>query len=133
MSNVTADELSFTGRRPYYENKRPDVKVPKTAFDMEYSTQTFREYMFLKEHNIEPSFVKVDKTYAIKTYKYTKTPALFRLLVQYYEMVKNEKEYKQLEETVRKFGKPVPVDSEPAVMDALIENGAPLRKATIYA
>ena len=52
-----SDEFNFTGRRPFYNggaNEKPSrPKVPKTAFDMEYSTQTYREYAYLKEHGFE--------------------------------------------------------------------------------
>jgi len=66
-------------------------KPPKHAYDLEYSTQVRREYEYLKEHGIEPTFTKHGE-YGIRTYKYTKTPALFKLLVEYYEMVeKNRK------------------------------------------
>lgn len=48
-------------------------------FDKEYSTQYNREREFLLEHGIRPSFVKIID--GATTYKYTKTPELFKLLV----------------------------------------------------
>lgn len=51
-------------------------------FDKEYSTQYTPEKDFLLEHGIKPSFVKVVD--GVTTYKYTKTPELFLLLVSFY-------------------------------------------------
>lgn len=51
-------------------------------FDKEYSTQYTPEKNYLLEHGIKPSFVKVINE--VTTYKYTKTPELFQLLVYFY-------------------------------------------------
>ena len=59
-------------------NKRRFMK----KFDKEYSTQYTPEKDFLLEHGIKPSFVKVVD--GVTTYKYTKTPELFLLLVSFY-------------------------------------------------
>lgn len=59
-------------------------RLPNYLFDAEYSTQVRKEYMFLKERGIEPSFIKKSKEYNVKTYKYTKTRKLFEALVEYY-------------------------------------------------
>lgn len=57
--------------------------LPKQAYDMEYSTQTRKEFEFLQKNGIEPTFIKKTE-FGVKTYKYTKTPALFNLLVEFY-------------------------------------------------
>lgn len=69
-------------------------KPPKHAYDLEYSTQVRREYEFLKKNGIEPTFTRHGE-YGIRTYKYTKTPALFKLLVEYYGMIEAEKGFNQ--------------------------------------
>lgn len=51
-------------------------------FDKEYATQYNPEYNFLLEHGIRPSYIKVID--GATTYKYTKTPELFKLLVIFY-------------------------------------------------
>ncbi len=51
-------------------------------FDKEYSTQYTPEKIFLQEHNIKPSFIK--NIGGTTTYKYTKTPELFKLLAIFY-------------------------------------------------
>ena len=51
-------------------------------FDKEYSTQYNKEREFLLGHGIKPSFVKIID--GVTTYKYTKTPELFKLLVLFY-------------------------------------------------
>ncbi len=51
-------------------------------WDKEYSTQYNKERAFLIEHGIRPKFVKVID--GATTYKYTKTPELFKLLVLFY-------------------------------------------------
>jgi hypothetical protein len=51
-------------------------------FDKEYSTQYTPEKMYLTNIGIKPSFVKVID--GITTYKYTKTPELFKALVFFY-------------------------------------------------
>ena len=49
---------------------------------MEYATQYTPEKKFLWEHGIKPSFEKVIND--VTTYKYKKTPELFKLLVVFY-------------------------------------------------
>lgn len=51
-------------------------------FDKEYSTQYSPEKDYLLSLNIKPSFVKV--IYGVTTYKYEKTPELFKALAFYY-------------------------------------------------
>lgn len=48
-------------------------------FDKEYSTQYTPEKDYLLSKNIKPSFVKVINN--VTTYKYDKTPELFKALV----------------------------------------------------
>ena len=51
-------------------------------FDKEYSTQYTPEKEYLMNLGIRPSFVKVIDE--VTTYKYEKTPELFRALVEFY-------------------------------------------------
>lgn len=51
-------------------------------FDKEYSTQYNLEREFLLQQGIRPSFVK--EINEITTYKYTKTPELFKALAFFY-------------------------------------------------
>ena len=104
-------------------------KPPKKAYDLEYSTQTRREFEYLKENGIEPVFIKMS-VYGIRTYKYKKTPALFKLLEAYYTMVANEKEYAKLNKDIKTNDE---AKSDPQLMDALIEHGAPIKRVQIYA
>ena len=53
-------------------------------FDKEYSTQYNKEREFLLKNGIKPSFVKIID--GATTYKYTKTPELFKLLVIFYSL-----------------------------------------------
>jgi len=55
------------------ETKKTNVSIPNKAFDMEYSTQTKKEVLYLREHGIEPCFRKKTADYHIPTYKYKKT------------------------------------------------------------
>ena len=51
-------------------------------FDSEYSTQYVKEMQYLLQTNIKYTFVKeID---GITTYKYKKTPELFRILEIFY-------------------------------------------------
>lgn len=52
-------------------------------YDKEYSTQYLPEVEYLKTHGIRYTFVKVIN--GVSTYKYTKSPQLFRLLEIFYE------------------------------------------------
>ena len=51
-------------------------------FDKEYSTQYTPEKDYLMRMGIVPSFVKVINE--VTTYKYTKTPELFKMLALFY-------------------------------------------------
>lgn len=51
-------------------------------FDKEYSTQYVAEMKYLQSKGINYSFVK--DIHGVTTYKYTKTPELFKALVFFY-------------------------------------------------
>ena len=51
-------------------------------FDSEYSTQEVKEMQYLLQNNIKYTFVK--DINGITTYKYKKTPELFRILEIFY-------------------------------------------------
>jgi len=57
----------------------------KTKFDKEYSTQYKKEVEYLKSIGIKYSFVKNIQN--ISTYKYTKTPELFKALESFYKII----------------------------------------------
>lgn len=71
--------------------------LPNKAYDMEYATQFRKEYLYLQSVGIEPSFIKRTGEYRILTYKYTKTPELFRAIADFYENQRNEKQYNEME------------------------------------
>lgn len=71
--------------------------VSKKSFDTEYSTQWRREYEYLLSQGIKAAFVRMDKETGIRTYKYTKTPELFKKLYGFYAMVEAEKGLKEAE------------------------------------
>ena len=81
-----------TGERPTLPNK---------AFDMEYATQFRKEVEYLKERGIEPTFMKRTGEYRVPTYKYTKTPELFRAVADFYEQQRNEKMFDMLSNAIR--------------------------------
>lgn len=68
------------------------VSIPKWMFDAEYSTQRFREYQFLHERGIEPSYIKKSKQYNVTTFKYTKTPELFEAVAAFYRQLRDKKD-----------------------------------------
>ena len=65
-------------------NAKEKHDIPNYVFDMEYATQRRKEYLFLKECGILPSYVKENKQYNVRTYKYTKTPELFEKVAEFY-------------------------------------------------
>lgn len=67
--------------------------LPNKAFDMEYSTEYKREMLYLQELGFKCSFVKHTPDYHIPVYKYTKTPALFRAVADFYEQLDSERHY----------------------------------------
>lgn len=75
------------------------MEIPKTVFDKEYSTQWRREVKFLENKGINYTYAKKHYKYPIIRYKYTKTPELFLALAEFYNQVRIEKFFKDVEET----------------------------------
>lgn len=71
--------------------------LPNKAYDSEYATQFYREVEYLKACGIEPTFIKRTGEYRVLTYKYKKTPELFRAVADFYEQRRNEKAFEDLE------------------------------------
>lgn len=90
-------------------NERTPIS-PK-AFDMEYATQFRKEMEWLKGHGFEPTFTKRTPGTRIPTYKYTKTPELFRCVAEFYENRRNEKQYTRLTGTIE-VAKALSLDDE---------------------
>jgi hypothetical protein len=63
-------------------NRLPDETYQK-KFDKEYSTQYTPEMKYLLSKGIKYAFVK--DVNGVTTYKYKKTPELFRALVSFYK------------------------------------------------
>ena len=61
--------------------KKGDINMKK--FDKEYSTQYTPEKDYLLSVGIKPSFVKIINE--VTTYKYAKTPELFKYLMFFYK------------------------------------------------
>lgn len=57
--------------------------INKKLFDKEYSTNFLKEFRYLEENGIKPSFVKDIE--GISTFKYTKTSKLFEILKEFYK------------------------------------------------
>lgn len=74
---------------------------PNKAYDSEYATQFRKEVEYLKECGIKPTYIKPVGEYRILTYKYTKTPELFRAVADFYEQHRNEKVFNDLAAIVR--------------------------------
>ena len=68
-------------------------QVPNQAYDMEYATQFRKEVEFLKAHGIKHTYKKKVGEFKIPTYKYKKTPELFRLVAEFYEQHRLSKEF----------------------------------------
>lgn len=81
--------------------------IPKTVFDKEYSTQWKREVKFLEAKGINYVYAKKHFKYPIIRYKYTKTPDLFLALAEFYNQVRNETFFKEVEKTVEKVKMPI--------------------------
>lgn len=82
-------------------NTKERSNIPNKAFDMEYSTQTRKEMEYLKSCGFNPVYTKRSGEYRIPTYKYTKTPELFKAVADYYEQQKNEKMFDTLESALK--------------------------------
>ena len=75
------------------------MDIPKQAFDKEYSTQWRREVKFLENKGISYTYAKRNPKYNVVKYKYTKTPELFLALAEFYNQVRIEKFFKDVEIT----------------------------------
>jgi hypothetical protein len=58
------------------------IKIERVKFDKEYSTQYKKEVEYLESFGIRYTFVKNIQN--ISTYKYKKTPELFKALELFY-------------------------------------------------
>lgn len=106
------------------------VPKPKKAFDIEYSTMWRREVNFLESKGIKPTYVKKTPDYGINVYKYTKTPALFLALADYFMQVENERSLKKAEKDIENaIEVRTPEDVEKALtalgLKIVIDNGQP--------
>ena len=75
--------------------------LPNKAYDSEYATQFRREMEYLKERGIDYTYCKRTGEYRVPTYKYTKTPELFRAVADFYEQHRNEKIFEALSTAMR--------------------------------
>ena len=91
------------------ETQRESV-IPKNVFDKEYSTQWRREVQFLENKGINYTYAKKHFKYPIIRYKYTKTPELFLALAEFYNQVRNEKFFKDVEKTSDVINKALPIE-----------------------
>ena len=73
--------------------------IPKYVFDKEYSTQWRKEVQFLESKGINYTYAKKHFKYPIIRYKYTKTPELFLALAEFYNQVRVQKFFKDVEAT----------------------------------
>ena len=83
------------------ENTYTRPTLPNKAFDSEYSTQFRKEVEYLKERGIHCTYMKRTGEYRVPTYKYTKTPELFRAVADFYEQHQNEKMFNMLATALR--------------------------------
>lgn len=93
------------------------TNLPNKAFDSEYNTQFKKEMLYLKERGIDPVFIKKMGEYRIPTYKYTKTPELFRAVADFYEEQRNSKTFEQMKRTVDAISYVVNGRTESGVVD----------------
>ena len=70
--------------------------VPSSAYDKEYMTEWHREFVFLRNKGILPSYVKRTPKYRVRQYKYTKTPELFLALYDFYSQLRRSREFNRL-------------------------------------
>lgn len=87
-----------------------DNQIPKTVFDKEYSTQWRREVQFLEDKGINYTYAKKHYKYPIIRYKYTKTPELFLALAEFYNQVRNEKFFKDIEKVSQVVEEKLPIE-----------------------
>ena len=79
-------------------------EIPKNVFDKEYSTQWKREVRFLEDKGINYTYAKRHFKYPVTKYKYTKTPELFLALAEFYNQVRNENFFKDVEAMTTESG-----------------------------
>lgn len=77
--------------------------IPKKIYDKEYATQWKREVDFLETKDIAYSYASRHPQYNVTRYKYTKTPELFLALAEFYNQVRNERFFKDVEGTTKKI------------------------------
>ena len=87
-----------------------EITIPKTVFDKEYSTQWRREVKFLENKGINYTYAKKNFKYPIIRYKYTKTPELFLALAEFYNQVRNERFFKDVEKTTSIVENKLPIE-----------------------
>lgn len=87
-----------------------DKIIPKTVFDKEYSTQWRREVKFLENKGINYTYAKKHYKYPIIKYKYAKTPELFLALAEFYNQVRNERFFNDVEKTVANIKDNLPLE-----------------------
>ena len=79
------------------------MDIPKNVFDKEYSTQWKREVQFLANKDINYTYASKHKQYPVTRYKYTKTPELFLALAEFYNQVRNEHFFKDVEDVTKRL------------------------------
>ena len=118
--SATPNDYIYVYERKDNMDKKERPALPNKAFDMEYSTMWGREVKFLYEKGIKYSFVKKTKEYGVSQFKYKKTPALFKALVEFYTQVENEREMRKAEEEMRNG---IPVKSPEDLVAAMHKLG----------
>ena len=86
------------------------INIPKTVFDKEYSTQWKREVKFLEDKGIAYTYAKKHYRYPVIKFKYTKTPELFLALAEFYNQVRNETFFKDVEDTTKVVNAKLPIE-----------------------
>ena len=83
-------------------NAKNDKKnaPPNKAYDSEYSTQFKKEMLYLRDRGIRYEIKKLVGEYQIPTYKYKKTPELFRAIADFYDQQRMSKVYEAMDAVV---------------------------------
>ncbi len=81
-------------------NDQNAERKPKWLFDKEYSTQYYKEMCYLRDNGIIPTYVKQNKTYDVTTYKYKKTPELFKACAAFYEQKENSQAFDDMRKRI---------------------------------
>lgn len=68
----------------------------RSKFDFEYSTQFFDEVFYLKQHGFRYCYVKNAPDSNIKTFKYKRSPELFRAVADFYEQFNLSKAFDEI-------------------------------------